>query len=534
LVALKNIYEKENLYLKRKRKTYTIYSPSTLKKEPFNIQNNNDFYKALKVLNSNLVFSHKQTTELIIIINEIKKNIIKNIIYGKQNPNTSLRFPYTTQIFFSGPPGTGKTETIYLLSEILGIPIVILSSSALLLMGNESIRVMEELLNDVEFSGAFLYIDEAELILMNRSSLINNNQISHNNMQVHYSEILHKLFTTFLSKTGNQRHNLIIASSKVNIIDQAMARRIKYFFSTELPDKFALNKIILKIFSKHNMTFTDLSNEEAANLIIKYNEKLKQINNNVDFSHRDIESIILSLKSLNKSFYIDEILHYQSNSYQLQKVIEEKINLQFLFNMEENEEVNGESGSGYDYLDSEKSYKYQEQLSQYNNELRNQIAGLLYHDQNFDGLVYPTLIKNKYNNMGKFIQNYGKQLSHNLLNQLKNEFKNRDEYYGLPQHYYKKSNINLGNIFYINSYTKNNNLYSSFQNHYKKNQEINMISLFIANNTSNSFDSKEMFNVSVNNNKYKSRKSNLNHIKQIMINDVMNNIGENTDDEIIY
>jgi ATP-dependent DNA helicase RecG len=56
---------------------------------------------------------------------------------------------------------------------VVGLPVVILSSSQLILMGYESIRALQEILDEIKISGAILFIDEAELLLMNRDDLLN-------------------------------------------------------------------------------------------------------------------------------------------------------------------------------------------------------------------------------------------------------------------------------------------------------------------------------------------------------------------------
>jgi SpoVK/Ycf46/Vps4 family AAA+-type ATPase len=332
---LKDKFVQEKNYAEKKRKVYSVKIPknlnSPLKKKINSVFDLDELLESMKIP---LIFNMDQKLQILVIIKEMQNNMEKI----SRDPKHIDK--YTTQVFLSGPPGTGKTQLVYLLSEITGLPMVVLSSSELILLGYEGIRVLQEILEEVRESGAILFIDEAELFLMNREDLITLTEESYKQsaggQSSEFSEILHRLLTTFLASTGNQKHNIFISSNKIDVFDSAIRRRIKYFLYLNLPDNETLGKIFLNYLKKNNISFADMTNQQAARLVVEYNKNLKKNGANrknalIGFSGSDAKVMVNSLKEYLKPKVFKDINYYVATKSDLIRVIEERLNIYALF-----------------------------------------------------------------------------------------------------------------------------------------------------------------------------------------------------------
>jgi SpoVK/Ycf46/Vps4 family AAA+-type ATPase len=333
--VLKEAFVKEKNYAEKKQKVYSLKIPKNLN-TPIQKKINSvfDLDELLEKMKLPLIFSMEQKLQILVLIKEMQNNMKKIA----RDPKNIAK--YTTQVFLSGPPGTGKTQLVYLLSEITGLPMVALSSSELILLGYESIRVLQEILDEVKESGAILFIDEAELFLMNREDLINlteeSAKVQNKGGSTEFSEVLHRLLTTFLAATGNQKHNIFISSNKIDIFDSAIRRRIKHFLYLNLPDNDVLGKIVTNYLKQNNISFADMTIDQAAKIIIDYNKKLKgnvvgKKNALIGFSGSDAKVMVNSLKEYLKPKVYKDVSYYIANKSDLIRVIEERLQIYALF-----------------------------------------------------------------------------------------------------------------------------------------------------------------------------------------------------------
>ena len=333
--VLKEAFVKEKNYNEKKQKVYSLKLPKNIN-NPLQKKINSvfDLDELLEKMKLPLIFSMEQKLQILVLVKEMQNNMRK---IARDPKNVSK---YTTQVFLSGPPGTGKTQLVYLLSEITGLPMVALSSSELILLGYESIRVLQEILDEVKESGAILFIDEAELFLMNREDLINlteeSAKVENKGGSTEFSEVLHRLLTTFLAATGNQKHNIFISSNKIDIFDSAIRRRIKHFLYLNLPDNDVLGKIVTNYLKQNNISFADMTIDQAAKIIIDYNKKLKgnivgKKNALIGFSGSDAKVMVNSLKEYLKPKVYKDVSYYIANKSDLIRVIEERLQIYALF-----------------------------------------------------------------------------------------------------------------------------------------------------------------------------------------------------------
>jgi hypothetical protein len=494
---LKIHFIKEKNYRDEKKTVYKLYFRNTSDNniDLHQLNSSLDFNRILDEKKSSLIFNQQQKNEIIKIISEMNQNI-----FNRKKDNSDR---HTTQIFLSGPPGTGKTQLAYLISDLTGLPMVILSTSKLLLQGYQSIRMIQEILDEVRTSGAILYIDEAELLFMNRDNLINltNTSYSENKNfsedRVEFSEILHKLLTTFLSETGNQKHNIIISSNKIDIFDSAMRRRIKYFLYLNLPTNEILYKIALKYIEEYKIIFSDLSIEEAAGIIIDYNSKLNKLNENkkgfIGLSGSDIKVIISSLKDEGRILKKKNFNYFQTNKNQLINSINNRLNVYSLFGWSIN--MNNSGDVSFDEVKIEGEFEKHQKIKaqkalelqfKLNEKNRNDIYKIIWKNKKPEIYYFPTNIfqKNSYKknifkiinifflSLNRFTQGSisyfnktSKKHSITILNNMMKEFNNKDQLFIIKNIHYRSFQQKLLNGLY------EENLLAS-QNKIKNNSEL--------------------------------------------------------------
>jgi SpoVK/Ycf46/Vps4 family AAA+-type ATPase len=360
--SIKDIITEEKTFREKKQKVFSIKFPKNYSNIKKKINSIFDLDKLLSEMDIPLIFNDEQKVHILKIIKRMQDNIEKSAL------NPQKKHLYTTQLFISGPPGTGKTQLVYLLSEVVGLPVVILSSSQLILMGYESIRALQEILDEIKISGAILFIDEAELLLMNRDDLLTlteetyrQNPIQDNN-RTEYSEILHRLLNVFLSMTGNKKHNIFVSSNQPMVFDKALSRRFLEFIVLSLPHY--VDRIADKYIKMFNIEFSDISIKEAGELFLEYNRILKANGAKTNkkslagLSGSDIKVIISYLTQINQPKKINGIAYYTATKSQLMQSIRDRLELYTLFGY--NVSLEGGSKLSIDLDDLETEYDKKE------------------------------------------------------------------------------------------------------------------------------------------------------------------------------
>lgn len=145
------------------------------------------------------------------------KNIHTKIKQGKKN----IKF---RNILLYGPPGTGKTLFAQQLAEQSGMEFALTSGASFSKKG--ALEAMDDLFAWANKSnGLILFIDEAESLMPNRADL-NPDSDSY------------RVFTSFLNYTGTRsnKYMIVMATNRLDIIDDAMHRRIDDLIEFSLPE----------------------------------------------------------------------------------------------------------------------------------------------------------------------------------------------------------------------------------------------------------------------------------------------------------
>ena len=301
--ALKDVLAEQIVYNKKKRGVYSIYTPKSFKKRwkiPI-IKNIYDFDRLLIRMNYNLVFSTAQKR----IITNIIMQIQRNILMGEKNPEKIREC--TTQLFLAGPPGTAKTQLAYLISEVTGLPVIVISVSSLILLKGMAIRVLTELFLEAKMEKCFIFTDETEVILMKRSEIIAQNNAARarfNKKDSDFSSIIYDLFTVYLALTGNKSINIIAATNKPDILDPAIRRRFEHVVEMDLPERHIRKLIFLKYFARYGIRFSDSSLTKAAEIGALHTGDFQHDSNSKNalnsFSGSEIQGICIRLTEMNK------------------------------------------------------------------------------------------------------------------------------------------------------------------------------------------------------------------------------------------
>jgi DNA polymerase III delta prime subunit len=173
------------------------------------------FSDAPRVEKTPMVFGQDLQNRLEGII-KTTKNIHESIKKGKKNVK------YRNLLLY-GPPGTGKTLFAKKLAHEAGMEFAMASGASFTKKG--ALEAMDELFAWAHKSnGLLLFIDEAEALMPNRQGL-NPDSDSY------------RVFTNFLNYTGTRSNKfmIVLATNRLNIIDEAMHRRIDDLIELPLP-----------------------------------------------------------------------------------------------------------------------------------------------------------------------------------------------------------------------------------------------------------------------------------------------------------
>ena len=141
--------------------------------------------------------------------------------------NMESRFAYGKNVsaLFVGPPGTGKTMAVHVLSDMLELPLYRIDISQIVdkYIG-ETEKRLEEVFNVAEKNNAILFFDEADSIFGKRSE-VNDAKDKYANTEVSY----------ILQRMEEYDGIVILATNYKKNIDEAFMRRIRYLVEFTLP-----------------------------------------------------------------------------------------------------------------------------------------------------------------------------------------------------------------------------------------------------------------------------------------------------------
>ncbi|MBQ7840692.1 MAG: ATP-binding protein [Lachnospiraceae bacterium] len=138
------------------------------------------------------------------------------------------KYPYGKNIsaLFIGPPGTGKTMAVDIISGLINLPVYKIDLSQVVdkYIG-ETEKKLEEVFNLAQKSNTILFFDEADSIFGKRSE-VNEAKDRYANTEVSY----------ILQRIEQYDGVVILASNFKKNIDEAFLRRMRYLVEFPMPD----------------------------------------------------------------------------------------------------------------------------------------------------------------------------------------------------------------------------------------------------------------------------------------------------------
>lgn len=146
-------------------------------------------------------------------------------VYDEWNMESRYAYGRNVSALFAGPPGTGKTMAVHVLSAMLELPLYRIDLSQIVdkYIG-ETEKRLEEVFSVAEKSNAILFFDEADSIFGKRSE-VNDSKDRYANTEVSY----------ILQRMEEYDGIVILATNYRKNIDEAFLRRIRYMVEFPFP-----------------------------------------------------------------------------------------------------------------------------------------------------------------------------------------------------------------------------------------------------------------------------------------------------------
>ena len=148
-------------------------------------------------------------------------------VYDEWNMESRYAYGRNISALFVGPPGTGKTMAVHVLSDLLELPLYRIDISQIVdkYIG-ETEKRLEEVFLVAEKNNAILFFDEADSIFGKRSE-VNDAKDKYANTEVSY----------ILQRMEEYEGIVILATNYKKNIDEAFMRRIRYLVEFPFPSE---------------------------------------------------------------------------------------------------------------------------------------------------------------------------------------------------------------------------------------------------------------------------------------------------------
>lgn len=153
--------------------------------------------------------------------------LYRHRVYDEWNMESRFAYGRNVSALFVGPPGTGKTMAVHVLSNMLDLPLYRIDLSQVVdkYIG-ETEKRLEKIFNTAEQSNVILFFDEADSIFGKRSE-VNDAKDKYANTEVSY----------ILQRIEQYDGIVILATNYKRNIDEAFMRRMRYLVEFQLPTR---------------------------------------------------------------------------------------------------------------------------------------------------------------------------------------------------------------------------------------------------------------------------------------------------------
>ena len=171
----------------------------------------------------------------------------RHLVYDEWGMDAKYPYGRNVSALLVGPPGTGKTMAVHVLSNMLELPLYQINLSQVVdkYIG-ETEKRLEEIFRIAEKSNSILFFDEADSIFGKRSE-VNDSKDKYANTEVSY----------ILQRIEQFDGIVILATNYKRNIDEAFMRRMRYLIEFQLPGAQLRGQIWRSAFGK-NVPMVDI------------------------------------------------------------------------------------------------------------------------------------------------------------------------------------------------------------------------------------------------------------------------------------
>lgn len=165
----------------------------------------------------------------------------RHLVYDEWGMDAKYPYGRNVSALLVGPPGTGKTMAVHVLSNMLDLPLYQINLSQVVdkYIG-ETEKRLEEIFSIAEKSNSILFFDEADSIFGKRSE-VNDAKDKYANTEVSY----------ILQRIEQFDGIVILATNYKRNIDEAFMRRMRYLIEFQLPNAELRGQIWRSAFGKN-------------------------------------------------------------------------------------------------------------------------------------------------------------------------------------------------------------------------------------------------------------------------------------------